>query len=378
MAQLKIFCEKNLFDPHFNVNGFEDAFLETWNEVYFNNGIEKLDASAKSWSDLITSFLGMPFFKGDVNWKTCCKDFFGWDEQKYLLPINIVRAFFFGVLNLLFIVPRLILNIAKLLTEFVPLFLKIGVNDWTNRLINLLRPGSPYTWFSKIFIALPLVVLFPLYIVFKLAHIVGRAITSPHKNLYAAWQAGQELAGNGILGKIISGFFCLIGLALTTLAYLILFPIAIKLIMTYAPTVISSAIQTVLNFLAPLSDFGAALGTVTTPIFQFVGGFSAIGTPVINGLAGVIGLTAGPFVVLLDKVDEELAKFSIWWWRSPPLFSHEEESLVAFGQSDTKKTRHQESTWGWPFKLDQSPKPPVSELKNFASSDDTASTKKNK
>lgn len=330
MEQLKIFCERNLFDPDFTVDHPQDVFLNSWCEAYFHNGIENLGEHVTSlWLDLPLNFLGMPFFIGELTWKTFCKRFFGWDEQKYLLPINIIRAFFFGLFNLLFIIPRFILNIVKLATELVPLFLRVMVHGWINKLITLLSSSSGYHWFTKIFIALPLVILFPLYIVFKLAHIIGRAITSPHKNLYAAWQAGQELAGDGILGKIASGFFCLIGLALTTLAYLILFPIAIKLIMTYAPTVISSAVQTVLNFLAPLSSFGSALGTVTTPIFQFFGYY--IGSPVINGLAGVIGWTVGPFVVLLDKVDEGLAKFSGWWRTSPPWFKNGESDIKLSG-----------------------------------------------
>lgn len=329
------FFKKNFFNRKVSPDKLASPFFHTWNETYFSEpkkGLLVVDflpgedffddiipiGTTRTWLDLITNFLGMPFFSfaGRHEKKQAfLADFLGWDTDKFLLGINILRALFFLPLNLILIIPRLVLNLLKLVTEFIPSLLRNLTNHWINHLINLVKPSSRTHWFLKIFIAVPLIVLFPLHFIFKLVHLIGRAATSPHKSLYAAWTAGEDLAGDGVLGKIISAFFCLISLAITVMAYLIVFPIAIKLAVTYLPSAIVSGIQSVLHFFSPLSKLGAPLSVITNPIFQAMGTFFVkAGSSVVLGIAVVVGVAAGPLVVLLDKalnkLDEGLAIFS--------------------------------------------------------------------
>ena len=246
--------------------------------------------------------------------------FFGWNSRQFPLAINIVRSIFVTLFNVLLILPRFALNILKLGTEFIPHFMHRATAHFMNYLI---RSITPLPIPTKIFVGVILVApISALYAVFKLVQLIGRALTSPHRSLYAAWQAGQELAGKGFLGRITSLFFCTLSLALSTFVYLMLFPIAIKLAYTYLPQNITTVIQAAVNLFEPLSQLGVYLSMITTPIFKVMGAFfgtffASVGTPVVLGIAVLLGVVPTAAIVLLDGIDAGITRFSTWW-KTPP------------------------------------------------------------
>lgn len=282
-------------------------FLKTWMYVY--------DCE----SSLALPFFGLSFL--DVgNKKITVKDFFenlaGWDEKRFTLLINILRAIVIFPLNILLILPRIILNILKLVTEFLPFLMVLLIATLVGKMEKNLGAQSNYSQPTQILITVGIMILAPFLAIFGAVYLLGRAITSPQKNIELALKKGQEWGGPGIVGKLLSAALCIFSIAITLFAYLILFPITIKLAVAHMPSMIVTGIQNTLNFFAPLSKLGAPFSVIMNPIFHAMGPFFAkAGSQVILGIAAVTTIAAGPFVVLLNQIDKGFEILSTKWRR---------------------------------------------------------------
>jgi hypothetical protein len=340
---LVTFFDKNIFNP--KIYSGQETVISAWNATYFSSSTSGMihqtssKQTTRPWLDLITNFMGLPFFGHNENeilgqnldanrdkpilteneyddisptahLRNAAKKISGWDKESYWI-INIIRAFLYTVVKLAILFPlRLLGNIARLFTEFVPLLIKRATGNWINRLLDVVsnrraEGGQPdHNIFARMGAFALIILLLPIHFAAKLVHLVGRALTSPGQSIQAALQAGRELGGDGPLGTIIGGAFALVSIALTTAMFVIAWPAAIKLLATYVPGFFTTAIQPALNFLNTiLSPITSFLGPVVTPIFNALGGFFAgISSSAAVGLGAIAGVVAGPFAVITDKL----------------------------------------------------------------------------
>lgn len=182
---IKKFFQNNIFDREAPEKLLTHLISEKWGQTYFfDPKKEDMRVKGHTWLDLVTHFLGLPFFdfnqyKREYSRKDVfIASFFGWDERRFLTPFNVIRVVFVFLANLLLIVPNLILNIVKLGTEFVPVLFKQLTKNWINRLLDRYHSKS---YFGKFLTVFALIILFPLHFICKTIELVGRSITSPTK-----------------------------------------------------------------------------------------------------------------------------------------------------------------------------------------------------
>lgn len=280
------------------------------------------------------TFLGMPFFyvkNGGIDgFREAIENTARWKQQD-LFAINLVRAIVVFPFNLLFIVPRFLVNVLKLATEYFPRY----AAHFTQRLLIGAIQALGKKNANFVFAIAALIVLVPLHIAFKLAYIVGRAITSPADSLYAAWQTGKELAGEGVGGTIVSLLFAAVSLAFTLAAYTFLFPLAVQLIVTYAPSVIATFVQSVVTFLAqtPFANVASTLGPAINPVLQAAGVAisEVLGMATLGVIAGYVATLGTGIAVLFEELEKIFPVFSEWWRRPSPSSSDER---IAFTVDD--------------------------------------------
>ncbi len=246
---------------------------------------------------LITSFLGLPngnptLYKneakvqsiGNLFWR-----FLSWDDEDPRV-INVLRAPFAASFHLLLIVPKLVVNIAKLVTEFVPTLgvqiFQIAAQATKAKLDAQRDEDQSHKSYPKI------IGWGALYgaaktmeFAFGVVNFVGRAITSPVPNIRGAWLSGETVgewlgekfnAGErttDVLKAVFSGVFASFTAMVTVGIYVGAAPVLGKLafgtILPYAPAAIGAAVKAVVPALALV---GAAVLT------------SVIGTEAAAGL----------------------------------------------------------------------------------------------
>lgn len=242
---------------------------------------------------VFTNFIGLPFFGYK---KSPFEQISHWDD-KDSLGFNRARAAVFITVNIVLWPFRLLLNIAKFVTEFLPLGIKQVTGSWINQLRDVLSDANKdYSIVAKIGAAAALIPLIPIHFAAKLVHLVGRATTAPGESIRAAFKAGEELGGDGPLGSIIGGAFAAVSIALTTAVFVIAWPIAAKVL----PTAVTTP---VLNFLSPvLGPINSFLGPIVAPVFNALGGFFAgLGSSAAIGLGAIAGVVAGPVAIAIDQ-----------------------------------------------------------------------------
>lgn len=243
---------------------------------------------------LFSSFIGLPNkSRGDEqSWKNLAFNFIGWNKGNDRLY---TRIFFrlisplTALINLLLILPRLVLHITKLFTEFLPAFIMISLDSWINEISASLSNGEQQSHAIKYFNFLHnllTLIVYPFYF-------VGRALTSPWMAVRMAWYDGNRLSDylnvDKNLKKVLSLILALASVLITTVAYTILFPLAIKFV---AVTILPSLPGALVGAMGILAKGFAAIGQAGLILCAKLTGLSFIvaAMPELAGIGFLLGL----------------------------------------------------------------------------------------
>ncbi len=231
-----------------------------------------------------TSFFGIPnrIVFSDTSdqlngWKIF-KNLFGWhrdDSPKYqkILNYTLVVPGIKFLWNGVRIIGSTAWNTVKLFTEFLPRV--IETSSFYGYV--LLKEKSDHTNNNALkalfFTAMAFLVVG--YYVSKVWRLMGRAVTSPGISMRVAWKTGKELGG--FAGKFVGALTAVVSSLITIAAYTVLFPLAIKAAVAYAPSVIASVAGKTAAWMESSSVLNR-IGNVISkgePIHPVICGFSA-------------------------------------------------------------------------------------------------------
>ncbi len=294
---------------------------------------------------LITSFLGLPNGNPTLDLSIDEKDpdeeisvqsignlfwrFISWDDNQ-VIGVNVLRAPIAAAFHLLMVIPKLVVNIAKLVTEFLPtlgaqIFGRIARNFDKKLNTHLQKEKTNYAliigWGALYSVAKTAETIF------KILNFVGRAITSPILNIRSAKQGGEQLSDwlvdqisrllinqdspeeereektekiKKITRAVIGNTFGFLTAAFTVAIYAVAAPIGAKIalgtILPHAPGFIGVAIKAAIPV---ISTVAKAIGTVAMPI--------------MGPLTTALGLSLSPMAlvgtaVLTSVIGNEAAK----------------------------------------------------------------------
>lgn len=267
------------------------AFLETYfsgdelwsiseDESLMIKDISPQEKYFRSKRSLALKFLGFPaenIKNSEQSATNLVRNMFGWRATKNSswleIGVNVVFAPLTFVWNLVKIIPRFALNIAKLVTEFLP---SLAINALEN-----IAEANKESNRAKFYLAKT--ASFALQSV----RFITRAVTSPIANIKAAYQRGQELVGPGTGGKVLGAVLGFVSGLITAATYLILFPIAIKAIAAHVvPHIASQLPAAVVPHLDKLGAAVHTVGSVVTSAFSSAGA-TFTGLAAFAAVAGV-------------------------------------------------------------------------------------------
>jgi hypothetical protein len=287
----------------------KSAFYKT-----YMSGKEKLHGQGNTQAGSAT-FFGLP--SGDLNPRHVAKEVTGMStgNQTFSPSKNLAKSIPNFVGSLFGIILQTALNTLKLVTEFVPLAIKLLLNKGIYELktmdtgvfvspfpiqtstasdtSNNAAPASAPHWDNFRFVGKwiakvsGIVFLAPFYAVFKVLHLVGRAITSPIMSMKAAYDSGMDLGEYTWLGRFFGGVAALLSLAVTALAYTALILVAIALLTPVLFPLLTGAATAVLSP-AAIAWLSGVIASVSTALVS-------IGTPIIAAISSV--LSAGGIAV---------------------------------------------------------------------------------
>lgn len=238
--------------------------------------------------------------------------------------INLLVSPLTLLLNVINVPFRILINVAKLGTEFLPLLLintagylaiKLHLSQERPLLVNILT-------------IIAMITNFAVTLASGLTYLLGYAITSPINSVKKAWHAGNMFGG--ISGKMVGGLLAGLSIAITFSAYAILFPLAIEAIATpilNAAAHLPSFVTTAINTITPaMTTFGHAIAPVvswfatnlTLGILNAAALTSTFSAAAI-GLGGMVGLAVTTIGATVSHFTDKLKN----WWYTPVAHSTE-------------------------------------------------------
>ncbi|STX29576.1 Uncharacterised protein [Legionella beliardensis] len=268
----------------------------------------------------VTTFLGLPNqcpTGVSQSWSNIAKNFIGWQDNKTTgrMAYNIAKMPLVVPWNLTMAVLKTALNIVKLGTEFLPRAIADSCSKGRRYASDKLKGKNLSTGAKVGYGALYGLAILG-QIVSECVYFAGQALTSPIKGVRSAWKLGEKIAGKGIGGKLLGGVLATLSIAVTVTAYAFLWPLAVKtlgpVILSKMPTVISHAINVVVNAISPLMS---TVGNYLMPIFGKA--FSAMGMTVAPAAVGAAAVAGAA----LTTVGTTISRFVFdplknWWNKS--------------------------------------------------------------
>jgi hypothetical protein len=318
--------EKTVNGIKISSNGIKISSLNKPKANNFLENINLLSYQSFNLFQLLLSFLGVPnalhghqieassltqgdyVVPGGTLFKQILKNLAGWSEKQSPL-LNILKGIILFPINVALIPIKLVLNIIRLATEALPYLIEISTMVGMAKLLNYIHENKSNSLFGKAAAAVGIAALATLHGIFKVLHVLGRAITSPYDSVRLAFKAGEDIGG--ILGKVAIFVFVFFSLAITAAAYIVLFPLLINLIVAQAPI----AAATAANFLSPyLAPVGSALANLLIPALSSIGitlsaSFASVALGVTT-LAASAALLVAPFKLFLNWFSEGLDEIS--------------------------------------------------------------------
>jgi hypothetical protein len=230
-----------------------------------------------------------------------------------LLPLIVVPLINF-LLKLALIIPY---NFCLLLTRKIsPFFFNFvdSKSEWSRVLIYIL--ASPII----LILSIPLILKVLVKALGRLSVIVARAALSPEKSARMALNYGRELEGEiwGIkIGNIVGGLGATLSVAITVVAWILLFPLAVGAIAEFFPFV-SQMVLGILQWPILGASVGAIQGALTSvgsglavlfgPAITVISTFLSIQLPAaLVAFAMTIGMISAVVVPLLSRGVDELS-----------------------------------------------------------------------
>lgn len=203
---------------------------------------------------MLTSFLGLPnyrfLYERTPTVENILLNFVGWKPEvstakKVINGFKVLPIMAWHTIN---IIPKLLLNVVKLVTEFLPLALAKIVDEKRNDLAASIasqkqiskksRRQSAKLFFSQVGFGIYSLGFYLL----RTVHFIGRAVTSPINGMRGAYALGKNLFKKDkktpLIGKVVGGALALLSLAITTVAYVFAFPIVAKYALAKTPVAI--------------------------------------------------------------------------------------------------------------------------------------------
>ena len=312
---------------------FIEAAISAFNRVYPQDGLKE---HKLYWSDRLNqlaAFLGLPHRKMYKVHKQTVKqlayDFIGLQEgvsraKKWVNRFLIPFVFLFNLVNLFF---QTALSIVKIFTEFLPLTLSQFFAREAKKIeedYNILGLKLDGTKRALIYL------LIGLSILTHALYFIGRSITSPIEGVKKAWNLG-ELASESPLWarELLGAFFATLSIVCTTIAYVVLFPLLVKVALNamtslginLAGTTLPQLIAWVKPVLAPIGNAFAQLASYLS-LSAFINASVALEVGVAAVAAIGITVIGTPLSKLLDH-------FKKWWHREAPEWSQNKAAQKA-------------------------------------------------
>lgn len=193
--------------------------------------------------------------------------------------------------NLLMVIPKIVINIARLFTEFLPLSLALVCDVKAKETKNSFGHAA----------------LTVIRDIFKGLYFIGRAITNPITAMKASYYEND-----GIRAFLVPLASALITIVSFAIIIPVVWPYAVQFITgtvvpfltTNLPAVIVNAAQAVINFVSPavtavFTAIGNFFAPVVTPMLEFLG--LTFLSPAVVGVAAVIGALVTTVGVAIQK-----------------------------------------------------------------------------
>lgn len=226
---------------------FKEAVISAFNRVYQQDGLEE-DKLYPDPLNRLAAFLGLPHrktFKRDKQTFTqLAYDFIGLQDRvspakKWLNRCLVPVVFLFNLVNLVF---QTALSIVKLFTEFLPLALSQFFAREAEKIERDNKPPIPDELVSPALTPVSVSkrdakTTFLIYLLKGLSflmhalYFIGRSVTSPIEGVKRSWNLGNKLASKKSpvwARELLGVFFATLSILCTTVAYIILFPLLLK------------------------------------------------------------------------------------------------------------------------------------------------------
>ncbi len=253
------------------INGSHKAFHSSYGHNFRNDSLTRL-----------ASFLGLPnrqlHIKGRQSLGALLENFTGGISKSSEKKIAIMIP-----LNILLTPLRFLLNITKIITEFIPALLAVIVVLTIIKLFKSLefpienalgRLGIDRYLNKNILGSIGFLLLSPLIIVPGVMYLGGCCLTSSYESMKAAWHFGAEVIGKDLGNRIFGFVFVAIIIVITIVTNIFALPWAAKFLTTtfipllapYLPHVIINGLDKIGTVIKPLLT---TIGNVLAPIIKY-------------------------------------------------------------------------------------------------------------
>lgn len=268
------------FDPVDNSRASDVCLLDSELQHYLNHPLTYFSVFCGLRSKIPTD--------GKQSLKKMFEDMFFWPNKNLSWPKKIAYGIGGGLLGTLYwlivSLPTMIMNIAKLITEFVP---AIGIVYFANKLERYKEIKNP-TWKDKLKHAASCTA----YGIFRGWHFAGRALTSPVNGMRAAYKDGKKFGGDSKLGTVCGVGLAVLSGTISVVSCFILPKLIIHSISTYAVNIIPAQVKTLFTSVTanaassgPLATAISAIGQNVTPFMDKITGLASQGPNLLTGLS---------------------------------------------------------------------------------------------
>jgi hypothetical protein len=260
---------------------------------------------------------------------------------------------------------KLLLNVAKFFTEFLPVLIADtsaqAIGSQVRRLSEVNETKKISYKGLRQFARGSLIGLLGLvYYSTKLLSVVGRAITSPEKNARIAFAYGRafNITHWAKSSKVIGIFLGIVGgalsIAVTAAIWAITLPLLIGAVMSFVPAItplvtwmlqlplVGTSLGMVHGALATISSvIGAAFAPAITFLASFIVGLQVPAQAI--ALGATLAVIAAPSVAILSKVADVLSNLWVSWMITgpfPSLFKAKEGYQKLAGDGDQLRPRN--------------------------------------
>lgn len=205
--------------------------------------------------------------------------------------------------------------------------------------VYVLASGFKY-WLVTVGLLISIFALGALHYAFRIINLLGRAVTSPAKSIRMAFAFGRELNGK-FTGTLVGLLLAGLSLTITTALWFIALPLSISAIATYIPVLFQAItwvthLPIVVNFVSwlqqipllmtsagmingVLSSLGLTLTTIFGPVLSSLAGFVGVKLSLdLMLITSALCVIAAPLCVSFSLINDKLSNLWATWQNSGP------------------------------------------------------------